>query len=122
MECEESFSVPTGLEISTTYSNAVYDVQLRVISSGQKVFKKASLLASCQASERKPDADEMWEYKVIAVGRQGTDESSLNDLGQQGWELAAAVPGAPNAGQTYILLFKRRNQSKDVHSTSQRPF
>jgi hypothetical protein len=44
------------------------------------------------------------------------DESSLNGLGQQGWELAAAVPGSPNVGQTYLLLFKRRQQSEAVQS------
>jgi hypothetical protein len=64
---------------------------------------------------------ETWEYKVVPVGYQGIDESSLNGLGQQGWELAAAVTGLTGAGQTYILIFKRRKQSQNAHS-SQRPF
>jgi Domain of unknown function (DUF4177) len=63
---------------------------------------------------------EMWEYKVVPVGYQGIDESSLNGLGQQGWELAAAITGLTGAG-AFILIFKRRKQSQDAHS-SQRPF
>jgi hypothetical protein len=59
-----------------------------------------------------------WAYTVVAVGYQGIDESSLNGLGQQGWELAAAVPGIPNVGQTYILLFKHRKQSEAAQAPS----
>jgi len=58
-----------------------------------------------------------WAYTVVSVGYQGIDERSLNGLGEQGWEPAAAVPGLPNAGQTFILLFKRRKQSQAVQSS-----
>jgi hypothetical protein len=40
-----------------------------------------------------------WEYRVLPTGEEPPREDRLNDLGEQGWELVAALPGA--------LYFKR---------------
>jgi hypothetical protein len=49
-----------------------------------------------------------WEYKVHALSPATAkdSEAELNELGKQGWELAAA--DRPSDGITYrILIFKR---------------
>jgi hypothetical protein len=59
-----------------------------------------------------------WEYEVLKVVTQhfantGIDgdelRENLNSLGEQGWELTAAVPNSGSAGTTsaIMLVFKR---------------
>ena len=47
-----------------------------------------------------------WEYKVVTMTKATTDstESELNQLGQDGWELATRLGG----GEGNSLVFKRR--------------
>jgi len=49
-----------------------------------------------------------WQYKVVTVGPSSSEKSEalLNQLGAEGWELAAFQPSSPRAypGEgTYIL-------------------
>lgn len=61
-----------------------------------------------------------WEYKIIELSKDGLfdspqpTEAELNELGEQGWELAAALTksktglsGRPS-GRTNKLVFKRQ--------------
>lgn len=54
-----------------------------------------------------------WEYKS-AFRDSGTEESFLNEFGQQGWELVSFVQG--NFGVSYI--FKRIKETDDQVSIS----
>ena len=47
-----------------------------------------------------------WEYKVVTMKKAATDstEDELNQLGQEGWELATRLGGSDGTS----LVFKRR--------------
>ena len=51
-------------------------------------------------------ANPVWEYKVVTMKKAATDstEDELNQLGQEGWELATRLGGSDGAS----LVFKRR--------------
>ena len=51
-------------------------------------------------------ANPVWEYKVVTMKKAATDsaEDELNELGQEGWELATRLGGSDGAS----LVFKRR--------------
>ena len=51
-------------------------------------------------------ANPVWEYKVVTMTKATTDstENELNQLGQDGWELATRLGG----GEGNSLVFKRR--------------
>lgn len=62
-----------------------------------------------------------WEYKIVSLdgggglfgGGGGTTEAELNELGADGWELAAALTGSSRSlggrpkSETDALVFKR---------------
>lgn len=63
-----------------------------------------------------------WEYAALSVFASGTPRWSdsrgkggerdtllprLNELGEEGWELAGVVPGSPADNALHALLFKR---------------
>ncbi len=51
-------------------------------------------------------ASPVWEYKVVTMKKAATDsaEDELNELGQEGWELATRLGGSDGTS----LVFKRR--------------
>ena len=51
-------------------------------------------------------ANPVWEYKVVTMKKAATDstEDELNELGQEGWELATRLGGSDGTS----LVFKRR--------------
>ena len=51
-------------------------------------------------------ANPVWEYKVVTMKKAATDstEGELNQLGQEGWELATRLGGSDGTS----LVFKRR--------------
>ena len=46
-------------------------------------------------------AGQRWEYRQVVVRDGLSAEGPLNTAGDEGWELAAALPG--NAGVTFVL-------------------
>lgn len=75
-------------------------------SSGKLIFGfliTASLLMTgwTGTRQRTSASNTAWEYKVVGT----IDEGRLNELGSQGWELAAGYSVGENPG---ILIFKRK--------------
>ena len=54
-----------------------------------------------------------WEYKVVAYYRAGTGAhpgvlAELDRLGDEGWELVAAMPSGTSSGNGDLVLKRRR--------------
>jgi len=59
-----------------------------------------------QAAEPAKVLRQNWEYKIMVLG--GTDEESqINKLGAEGWELLSVVPSRGDVASPHVLFFKR---------------
>ena len=81
----------------------------RIISALALVLVAGSLLSGCTQQTK-------WEYKTIAIGGATGHEPTLNQLGDQGWELAGySFASGRTAGMSdySYYVFKRVKHNKE---------
>jgi hypothetical protein len=78
----------------------VFNLSTKMKTTKIQLFALTLLIALALTSSwgprvqaQKPTPATTWQYKVVAVDAQATDESRLNGLGGDGWELVAVTGG-----------------------------
>ena len=56
--------------------------------------------------------DTQWEYKVFDIDSNRNVEKNLNDLGQENWEVVAAVSTNTSANPTKLILKRSKRTQK----------
>jgi hypothetical protein len=62
-----------------------------------------------QEDSAKPQRGQQWQYKVteIPLADAAAQESVLNELGSEGWELVSTELNRQSAGAVYLATLKR---------------
>lgn len=74
-----------------------------LIASG---CSKPAAPTATNAEKIQPTPPEAWEYSLFDYSPSGGQMKLLNQMGDEGWEVAAVIPGQITSSST--LLLKRR--------------